>query len=170
MKCCYSFSHRCVAKAESYSAIDVGPKEKVLLTPNAKIALIMENVNYSSISSVSVCLCVYLLFLVMFCDTLISQPKMKIITRNFQDMILGDYQVHPWCQGWPCPPSNLMKDPHSWHTSNKDINTKLSEYLPWGEIRSSITLNMTMSSNYPVRNPQRPPSTPLRDPPFLTHF
>ena len=52
----------------------------------------------------------------------------------------------------------------SWHTSNKDINMKLSGYLPWGEIRSSMTSGMTMSSKSPVRNPQRPPSTPMNDP------
>ena len=28
-------------------------------------------------------------------DKLIQQPKIKIMTRNFQDMILGVYQVHP---------------------------------------------------------------------------
>ena len=27
------------------------------------------------------------------------------------------------------PPSALILDPHSWHTSNKDIDTKLSGYL-----------------------------------------
>ena len=32
-------------------------------------------------------------------------------------------------------------------------------------------MSMTLSSVSPVRNPQRPPSTPLLDPPpFLTHF
>ena len=29
------------------------------------------------------------------CPTLIFHPKIKILTRNFQDMILGVYQVHP---------------------------------------------------------------------------
>ena len=31
-------------------------------------------------------------------------PKLKIMTRNLQNMILGVPQGHPWCQGWPCPP------------------------------------------------------------------
>ena len=156
------------------------------------------------------------------------------MTQNFQDAILGVYQVHPWRQGWPCPrsvlsgtlnvlhvppwrtphswhksnkdvnmkvlgylplgqtrssmasrmrlsskspfrnpqrpPSTPMKDLHSWHTSNKDIDTKLSEYLPEGQTRSFMTSRMTLSSKSPVRNPQCPPSPPLLDPPFLTHF
>ena len=36
---------------------------------------------------------------------LISQPKIKIMSRNLQDLILGVYQGHPCHQGWPCPPS-----------------------------------------------------------------
>ena len=35
---------------------------------------------------------------------------------------------------------------------------------------SFMMSGMTMSSMSLVRNPQRPPSTPLLDPPFLTHF
>ena len=31
------------------------------------------------------------------------------MTQNFQDMILGVYQVHPWRQGWPCLPSLLSE-------------------------------------------------------------
>ena len=42
-----------------------------------------------------------------FFDTHIYWLKMKILTWNFQDMILGVYQVHLWHQGWPCPPSLL---------------------------------------------------------------
>ena len=164
----------------------------------------------------------------------ISPPKIKIMTRNLQDMILGVPQGHPWCQGWPCPPSlpsgtlnvlqvppswpqilytlliqistqnvqgvflrvikyhlwhqgwpcppslrsgtlNVLQvppflTPPSWHTSDWDINTKFSGYLCWGEKTSFMTSGTTTSSKSPVRNPQRPPSTPLLDPPFLTHF
>ena len=58
--------------------------------------------------------------------------------------------------------------PHpSWCTSNWDIKTKLSGYLPWGKIRSFMTSRMTISSKYPVRNPQCPTSTPMKDPPLL---
>ena len=110
-------------------------------------------------------------------DTLL----IKISTRNFQCIFLGSTYDHPWHQGWPCPPSfpsgtlNVLQippflTPHSWHTSNKDINTKLSGYLPWGKVRSPKTSRITMSSKSPVRNPQRPPSTPIKDPQFLTHF
>ena len=127
----------------------------------------------------------------------IFQPKIKIMKWKFQDMILGVYQGHPCCQGWPCPPSlrsgtlnvlqvppfltplldtllieistrnfqgillgvkkhnswrqeqpcppclrsgtlNVLQvppflTPPSWHTSNWDINTKFSGYLPWGK-------------------------------------
>ena len=72
---------------------------------------------------------------------------MKIITWNFQDMILGVYQGHPWCQGWPCSPYHWsgtlnaiqvhhLFTLHSCHTFNLYINTKLSRYLPWGPPRS----------------------------------
>ena len=53
---------------------------------------------------------------------------------------------------------------------NKDNDRKLSGYDPWGLTRSSMSSRMTLSSKSCVRNPQRPPSTPLPDPPFLTHF
>ena len=61
-------------------------------------------------------------------------------------------------------PSTPLLDPPSWHTSNEDINTKLSGYLPGGKIRSSMTSRMTLSSKSLVRNPQRPPSTPFWPP------
>ena len=34
-------------------------------------------------------------------DTLIFQPKIKLKTQNFQDMILGVYPLHQECHGWP---------------------------------------------------------------------
>ena len=55
-------------------------------------------------------------------------------------------------------------------SQNKDNDTKFSGYDPWGLSRSSMLSRMTLSSVSPVRNPQRPPSPPLLDPPFLTHF
>ena len=55
-------------------------------------------------------------------------------------------------------------------TEHKDNNTKLSGYDPWGQTRSSLTSSVTLSSKSPVRNPQRPPCTTMKDPPFLTHF
>ena len=57
----------------------------------------------------------------------------------------------------------LLDPPHSWHTYNWDINTKFSGYLPWDKKTSFMTTGMTMSSMGLVRNPQRPPSTPLLD-------
>ena len=36
--------------------------------------------------------------------THISQPKIKIMTQKFQDMIHGANQGHPWHHGWPCHP------------------------------------------------------------------
>ena len=53
---------------------------------------------------------------------------------------------------------------------NKDNEMKVSGYDPWGLPRSSMLSRMTLSSKSSIRNPQRPPSTPLLDPPFLTHF
>ena len=50
-------------------------------------------------------------------------------------------------------------------TKNKDNDTKLSGYDPWGLPRSSTLSRMTPSSKCPVRNLQCPPSTPLLDPP-----
>ena len=51
------------------------------------------------------------------------------------------------------PPSNPLLDPHpSWPSSNWDINTKFSGYLPWGKKTSFMTLGMTKSSMSPVRN------------------
>ena len=50
----------------------------------------------------------------------ISPPKIKIMTQNLQDMILGVPQGHPWCQEWPCPPClqsgilNILEVPPSW--------------------------------------------------------
>ena len=44
---------------------------------------------------------------------------------------------------------------------NKDTDTKLSGYDPWGLPLSSMMSRMTMSSMSPVRNPQCPPSTPM---------
>ena len=37
-----------------------------------------------------------------------------------------------------CLPSTPFLIPPSWHTSNYDINMKISGYLPWGISRSSI--------------------------------
>ena len=49
------------------------------------------------------------------------------------------------------------------HPYNNDM--KPSGYDPWGLPRSSMSSRITLSSMSPVRNPQRPPSTPLLDPP-----
>ena len=73
----------------------------------------------------------------------------------------------------PCPWSgslNVLQVPPSWHTSNKDINTKFPGYLPFGKMRFSMTLGLTMPSKSLIRNPQGPPSTPSMDSPFLTQF
>ena len=53
---------------------------------------------------------------------------------------------------------------------NKDIDTKLSGYDPWGLPSTSIMSWMSLSSKSLIRNPLRPPSTPILDPPFLTYF
>ena len=72
---------------------------------------------------------------------------------------------------WQRPPSTLLLDPHSWHTYNKDINTKLLGYLPLGVPRLSMMSRMTISYMYLARNPQCPPSTTsLLDPQFPTYF
>ena len=67
------------------------------------------------------------------------------------------------------PPSTHLLDPPSWHTSNWDINTKFSGFLPRGKKTSFMTSGMTRSSMSPVRNPQHPPSTPLIEPPPSWH-
>ena len=91
-------------------------------------------------------------------------------------MFLGVYIGHPCCQGWLCCPClqsgtlNILQvppflTPPSWHTSNKDINTKFSGYLSWARIWSPMTSRMTMSSMSLIRTPQCPPTPPH----FLDH-
>ena len=53
---------------------------------------------------------------------------------------------------------------------NKDNSMKLLAYDPWALHSQSRMSANTLSSMSPVRNPQRSPSTPLLNPPFLTHF
>ena len=78
--------------------------------------------------------------MVRICPLLDTLP-IKISTQNFHDIFLGVKKGHPWHQVWPCPPNllsgtfNVLQvptflTPPSWYTSNKDINTKLSRYLP----------------------------------------
>ena len=87
----------------------------------------------------------------------------------------------------PCPPSLLSgtlnvtqvptwRTPLSWHTSNKDINMKLSGYLPWGkkniihDVRNNHVLHVSGQEPSKSSGQERPPSPPLFDPPFLKHF
>ena len=63
----------------------------------------------------------------------------------------------------------MVTHPHI-SAKNKDNDTKLSGYDPWGVPSTSMTSGMTLSSKSPVRNPKRPPSTPIKDRWFLTHF
>ena len=94
----------------------------------------------------------------------------KILMQNFQGIFLR-VKHHPWHQRWPCPPSlwsGMIKRPPctpfltspSWHTSIKYISTKLLGYLPQGQIRSSMTSRMNLSSNSLIRNTQHPPHPP----------
>ena len=105
----------------------------------------------------------------------------EISTWDFQSMFLRVIEHHSWHQEWPCQPClragtlNVCQvppflTPPSWHTSNWDINTKFSGYIPWGkkmihDIRNDYVLHESvqepsMSSKYPILDP----------PPFLTHF
>ena len=70
------------------------------------------------------------------------------------------------------PPSTPLLDPpfltyfqwqHFWRHLNWE-ELKFSGYLPWGKKTWFMTSGMTLPSMSPVRNPQRPPSTPLLDP------
>ena len=54
---------------------------------------------------------------------------------------------------------------HSWHTSNKDINMKLSGYHPMDQ--RSKTSRMTLSSKSLIRNPKFPLRNPNLDPQFF---
>ena len=63
-----------------------------------------------------------------------------------------------------CVPFFTMKTNPYISAKNKDNDTKPSGYDPWGLPRSSRLSKMTLSSKSHVRNPQRPPSTPLLDP------
>ena len=96
-------------------------------------------------------------------------------------MFLEEKKDNLWHQGWQCLPSpqsgtlNILqippcRTPNSWDTFNQYINMKLLGYLTLGEIRSSMTLRMTMSSMSPIRNLQCPPSIPMKDHPFLTQL
>ena len=62
------------------------------------------------------------------------------------------------------PSSTPFLTLHSCHTSKKDIDIKLSGYLAKGQIRSSLTSGVTMSSKSNVSNHPCPPSSP-----FLPH-
>ena len=61
-----------------------------------------------------------LLALSIYSQFIIFQPKIKIMAQNFQDMILGVYQVHPHHHGWPSRPGllsgtiNILQVPPSW--------------------------------------------------------
>ena len=116
-------------------------------------------------------------FLTPLPDTLL----IVISTQNFQGIFLGIKEHQKWHWEWPYHPCiwsgtpNVLQvppflTPPTWHTSNWDISTKFSWYLPRGKKTSFVMSGMIMSSMSPVRNPQCPPSTPLLDPPFLTHF
>ena len=50
---------------------------------------------------------------------------------------------------------------------NKDIDTQLSAYDPWGLPSTFCMSRMTLSSTPPLRNPQHPPSIPILDTPIL---
>ena len=86
---------------------------------------------------------------------LISQPKIKIMTRNFQDMILGVYTVHQECHGWPivrtpvCTPdiSNAYIS-----AKNEDNATKLSGYDPWC-LHSTSRISWMTHCAYPCLYP-----------------
>ena len=102
------------------------------------------------------------------------------INTKFSGYLPWGKKHHSWCQEWLCPPClwsgtlNVLQvppflTPPSWHTSDWDINTKFSGYVPWGEKTSFMTSWMTLSSMSPIRNPQRPLSTPLLDPPHSWH-
>ena len=118
-----------------------------------------------------------------FCHVLwhphISAKNKDIATKTRRIWSLGSTKYIHDIKGWPCPPGlrsgtllNVLqvppwRTPHSWHTSKKDINTKLSGYHPLGQTRSSMTSRMTLSSKFLVRNPRHPPSTPMKDPPIF---
>ena len=64
----------------------------------------------------------------------------------------------------------LPGNTHQYISKNKDIDTKLSGYDPW-DLPSTIMMSrIILLSKSPVRNPQCPPSTPIKDKGFLKHF
>merc|ERR1711888_527700 len=70
-----------------------------------------------------------------------------------------------------CPLSTPLLDPPILDTLIIVISTQNFQGIFLGVKKTSfMTSGMTLSSMYPVRNPQHPPSTPLLDPPFLPHF
>ena len=78
----------------------------------------------------------------------ISQPIIEIFRLNFQDMILGVYQVHHIKNGlvlggwaWSLKVYFLCSAYIS--ANNRDIDTKLSGYDPWGLSTTSRTSWMT---------------------------
>ena len=111
-------------------------------------------------------------FLTPLLDTLL----IEIMTLHFLGMFLRVKEHHSWRQVLPCHPClrsgtlNILqvppwRTPHSWHTSNSDIDRKFSGYLPWGKNTSFMTPGMTQSSMSPVKtfnvlqvHPSWPPS------------
>ena len=52
---------------------------------------------------------------------------------------------------------------HSWHTSNKDMNTNFSGYHLWGKTRQSMLSWTTLPCKSSIRNPQCPPDIPKKN-------
>ena len=79
-------------------------------------------------------------------DTLL----LKISTWNFHSIFLRVKKTSSMTSRMTLSSISLIRNPqhpqvpsfltpHSWHTSNKDINTKLSGYLPWDKMKSSLS-------------------------------
>ena len=60
-----------------------------------------------------------------------------------------------------------MVTQHNISAKNRDNDMKISGYDPCGPPSTSMMSRMTLSSKSPVRNPQHPPSTPMKDSPIL---
>ena len=79
-------------------------------------------------------------------------------------MIIHDIKDNPVLQVSCQEPSTSSKyhhkGPPSWHTSNEDIDMKLSGYLPLGQTWSSMTSRMTLSSTSPGSSSKYPHEGP----------
>ena len=115
----------------------------------------------------SLSFCVYLSVFHCYCHIfwqIYISVKKKIMTQNFQDIILWVYQCNPCCHGWPFPLCVLSKtlDVNILYTPLLDL-LFLAHFQCRYQHKNSICDIKNDHVKVSDRNPQHPPSTPMKD-------